>query len=298
MRPATSTGPFYPGTLEVKENVLEVATRWALLASIALHVAVIALSLSRPLSAVVAEPLRADFWAGSTFEVPEGLGEGEPPTETGEVNTEGLDPSTATATSTSTSTSTATPTATPTATSTTSTSTHHAPAHAAAAAPGGTGNGTFGAEAGPRGVRDLLRSFVRAIPIVASSDPVWSTLPLGNAGNADLVLVLDEEGRPHIKAPFGSSVPSHLARLVNKTLLVMASGRFAVTTAGAGGAEQRIHIALALTQEAPPSSDLASAGGAFGLRFEPPDEHQVSRAFFTLASGRRVEVSVRALASR
>ena len=36
-----------------------------------------------------------------------------------------------------------------------------------------------------------------------------------------------------------------------------------------------------------------SSGGAFGLRSEPPDEHHVSRAFFTLASGRRVEVTVR-----
>jgi hypothetical protein len=77
--------------------------------------------------------------------------------------------------------------------------------------------------------------------------------------------------------------------------MVMASGRFAATAGGEAGAEQRLHIALALTQEAPPQQDLTAAGGAFGLRFEPPDEHHVSRAFFTLASGRRVEVSVRAI---
>jgi hypothetical protein len=36
-------------------------------------------------------------------------------------------------------------------------------------------------------------------------------------------------------------------------------------------------------------------GGVFALRFDPPDEHNVRHAFFTLASGRRVEVAVRPL---
>jgi len=284
----------------------EVASRWALLASIALHGAVVALAFARPPSAVAAGPVRADFWGGSTFEVPVAdTGQGsaaEPPSETkSEISTEGLDPSSGAQAPTPPAPAPATSTAPPP-----STSIRHAPhtggstAAGAASSEGGStgGTGTFGAEGSAPGVRDLVRSFVRAIPIVASSDPIWATLPLGAAGAVDVTLVLDEELRPHTKAPFESAIPQHLARLVNKTLLVMASGRFAVGAGGAAGAEQRLHIALAVTQESPPTQDLSAAGGAFGLRFEPPDDHQVSRAFFTLASGRRVEVSVRPLSAR
>src|SRR5260221_6230240 len=207
----------------------EVASRWALLASIALHGVVLALVFSRPLSAVAAEPVRADFWGGTTLEVPQTaeLGQqdlAESPAETkSEINTEGLDPSSgaqANPSTTATTTSTTTTNANPT-------TVRHAPglAHSANSAAlggatsegGSTGSpGPFGAEGSAPGVRDLLRSFVRAIPIVASSDPVWATLPLGAAGAVDVTLVLDEEGRPHTKAPFEPSVPSHLARLVSK----------------------------------------------------------------------------------
>jgi hypothetical protein len=280
----------------------ELASRWALLASIALHAAVIASAFLRPLA--TAAPLRTDFWGGSTFDVPrvEDRGQGTSAEDEGEtsreISTDGLDPSNAGPTPSP----AAPPTANATATSGPSPSHRPKPGTHAAAAPNGSslagdrgsgGSGSFGAEAAAPGVRDLMTSFVRAIPIVASSDPVWSSLPLGPAGRVDVTLVLDDEGRPHIKAPFEPAVPAHLSRLVSKTLLVMASGRFAVPSAGASPGEQRLHIAVDLTQEAPPMQDLTSAGGAFGLRFEPPDEHRVSRAFFTLASGRRVEVSVR-----
>jgi hypothetical protein len=163
---------------------------------------------------------------------------------------------------------------------------------------GSGGSGTFGAEAAAPGVRDLVASFARAIPMVASTDPIWPTLPLGPGGKVDVTLVLDEEGKPHLKAPFDSATPPHVVRLVNKTLIVMSSGRFAIPTGGAIAGEQRLHIAIDLTQQSAPMQDMTASGGQFGLRFEPPDEHHVSRAFFTLASGRRVEVSVRPLGVR
>src|SRR5207253_2262912 len=65
------------------------------------------------------------------------------------------------------------------------------------AAPGAEGkesgseNAGFGAEGTAPGLRDLLLSFVRAIPSVASSDPAWATIPIGPAGSAELTLVLD-----------------------------------------------------------------------------------------------------------
>src|SRR5450432_1144966 len=55
----------------LKAEMGEVASRWTLVASTALHGAVIALTFARTPSAAAAEPMRADFWGGTTFEVPE-----------------------------------------------------------------------------------------------------------------------------------------------------------------------------------------------------------------------------------
>jgi hypothetical protein len=91
----------------------------------------------------------------------------------------------------------------------------------------------------------------------------------------------------------GLSGPSHLRKLIQKTVSVMSGGRFGIASADGIASEQKIHVAISLTQEAAPSQDQAVSGGVFALRFDSPDEHNVSHAFFTLASGRRVEVSVR-----
>jgi hypothetical protein len=143
-------------------------------------------------------------------------------------------------------------------------------------------------------VRDLLGSFVRAIPIVASSDPtVWSSLPLGPAGSADVTLSLDDEGKPHLAR--AQSAPAHLRKLVQKTVSVMSGGRFGISTSEGIASEQKVHVAVTLTQQSAPSQDQAVSGGMFALRFDPPDEHNVRHAFFTLASGRRVEIAVKPL---
>ena len=319
--------------------MVDAVSRWALLASLALHAAALTVTLGRPPRAAAQRATLTDFWAGSTFEVPERFGDlawesaasGAFET-TSEINVEGVDTSSSTRsasdpasapTATPTPTATANPTAianptpTPTPTPTPNTPPRgkarggagHGRAEARAAASANTGpssagsngsanSGTFGAEGALVGVRDLVRSFVRAIPIVASSDPVWSTLPLGAAGSAELTLGMDGEGKPFAAEPLESATPAHLRRLVHKTLSVMSGGRFAVPSSDAPAAEQKLRIAIALTQQDPPADRDVASGGAFGLRFEPADAHHVSRAFFTLASGRRVEVSVRQLSLR
>jgi len=162
-----------------------------------------------------------------------------------------------------------------------------APAVARGAGPGGT----FGAEGSAPGVRDLVRSFVRALPMIASSDPAWSLLPLGVAGSSTVTLAIDEDGRPRVVGAL--SGPAHLRKLIMKTVSVMSSGRFGIASTEGLVSEQKLTVSVMLTQQATPTQDQAISGGVFALSFEPPDAHNVSHAFFTLASGRRVEVSVR-----
>lgn len=150
----------------------------------------------------------------------------------------------------------------------------------------------FGAEAAEPGTRDLIRSFVRAIPAAASNDPEWATVPMGPAGTADLTLVLDGDAKPHIKKPIDPRVPGPLRRLIQKTMLVLSGGRFAAL--GEAPGSQRLRIAVSVTQLAPAPASEMQSGGAFGLGFEPPNDQRVSRAFFTLATGRHIEVTVRA----
>ena len=313
----------------------DAASHWAILASLMLHVGAFSLTLGRVPRAPMQKATLADFWAGTTFEVPEHLGDlawespaGEAFENTSEINVEGIDLSrptrsasepapapTATAkpmTNVMTSTAgepTVIPALSPASHAKGKVAARHSrtdtrAAAAASAAAGSTGSsgsassGTFGAEGAAAGVRDLVRSFVRAIPIVASSDPVWAALPLGAAGSAEVTLGLDGEGKPFAAQPLESAAPAHLRRLVQKTLAVMSGGRFAVPPSEAPAAEQKLRIAIALTQQDPAAERDVATGGAFSLRFEPADAHHVSRAFFTLASGRRVEVSVRQLSAR
>jgi hypothetical protein len=313
----------------------DAASRWAILASLTLHVGALSLTLGKVPRAPTQKATLADFWAGTTFEVPEHIGDlawESPASEafetTSEINVEGLDlsgPSRSVSEPAPAPTTVVKPAVTPSTSMATDDTTHPAmspashakgkasarhprvdtrAAAAASAAAGSTGSsgsassGTFGAEGAAAGVRDLVRSFVRAIPIVASSDPGWASLPLGAAGSAEVTLGLDAEGKPFAAQPLESAAPAHLRRLVHKTLTVMSGGRFGVPPSGAPAAEQKLRIAIILTQQDPPADRDVATGGAFSLRFEPADAHHVSRAFFTLASGRRVEVSVRQLSAR
>jgi hypothetical protein len=308
-----STDALHAGTFS--KEMADAASRWALVASMALHVGAFTLTFGRAPRRASEKVTSTDFWAGSTFEVPEHLGDlawegpaSEAVKNSSEINVEGVDLSGSTRVASGPE-PPSDPNATTVAPSTPAPRTRAksanaraetrgvASAHPAPGSPGSQGSvssGAFGAEGAAAGVRDLVRSFVRAIPIVASSDPIWSTLPLGAAGSADVTLGLNGEGKPFAAEPLETATPAHLRRLVHKTLSVMSGGRFAVPTSDLPAAEQKLRIAIALTQQEPPGGDVAS-GGSFGLRFEPADAHRVSRAFFTLASGRRVEVSVRQL---
>jgi hypothetical protein len=265
-------------------------SRWPLGLSLVLHAALFAAGWPRPRAAE--GPARNDFWAGRTFEAPDLVEDSPPESETawtvgapaGEV------PSRAESTPEPAHAAPRTRSAPQRPSASKAAGQPSPTATGSQSRESGSENSGFGAEDAAPGVRDLLRSFVRAIPAAASSDPDWATVPIGPAGSAELTLVLDADAKPHADS-IDPHVPPPLRRLIQKTLLVLSGGRFAI--ASEGPATERLRIVASVTQLAVPPAADGQSGGVFGLGFEPPNDQRVSRAFFTLASGRHVEVTVR-----
>jgi hypothetical protein len=77
--------------------------------------------------------------------------------------------------------------------------------------------------------------------------------------------------------------PSHLARLVERTLILLRGGRFALTNGGVGTETLRLDVTL---------SERPMANGPLALGFEAPAPGNPGRAYFQLATGRFVEAKV------
>ena len=161
---------------------------------------------------------------------------------------------------------------------------------------GGTSSppGSFGMQAPAQPApRNLVKAFVRAIPVAVSGDPVWTTLPMGNAGSFELKLALGEDGRI-VSATPDRAVPEHLRIIGAKTVMLLGSGTFAIR-AEPGAGTQRLRISVHISSVETAGSSDPSSAGAYGLGFEPPHEGKPGEAHFTLRSGRHVKVSVRVL---
>jgi hypothetical protein len=152
-------------------------------------------------------------------------------------------------------------------------------------------SGAFGAEGLPTGVRRLAVAFTRAVPAATSRDPVWLSLPVGSAGSVRVEIRVNEAGRiVHTRTLESSSVPEHLSRLLDRTLLLLQHGRFAVSGVSAGDAEVfRIDVQVSMKDP----TEGFEAGQVVRLGFDPPDARGRGKAFFTLGSGRHVEAAIR-----
>ena len=161
------------------------------------------------------------------------------------------------------------------------------PGAAAASAP----SGAFGADGLPSGVRRLAVAFTRAVPAATSRDPVWLGLPVGSAGSVRVEIRVNEAGQiVHTQTLEPSSVPEHLSRLLDRTLLLLQHGRFAVSGVSPGDAEVfGIDVQVSMRD----ATEGFEAGQVVRLGFDPPDARGRGKAFFTLGSGRHVEAAIR-----
>lgn len=133
--------------------------------------------------------------------------------------------------------------------------------------------------------RGFAKAFTRALPAANTGDPIWGQLPLGPAGFVRVSVTVGADGsidesriwdKPH-------KPPSHLARLVDRTLVLLRGGRFALTNRGAGTETLRLDVTL---------SERPMESGPLALGFETPSVGSPGRAYFQLASGRFVEAKV------
>jgi hypothetical protein len=159
---------------------------------------------------------------------------------------------------------------------------------------GPASSGAFGMNGQPPGgPRDLGRAFTRAIPIAVSPDPIWAGMPIGPAGSFDLRVELGEDGRIVSARPVGS-VSEHLRAIGVRTIGLLGSGTFAIKAEpGAGAQVLRISAEVTMAEGAPAND--ASQAGAYGLGYEPPWNDKPGKAWFTLRSGKHVDVTVRVM---
>jgi hypothetical protein len=275
------------------------AVGWAIVASIVVHAGLwlVPVPDSRAAADRPDKPappvMRTDLWAGQTFEAPELLGPGAPDPGPGRGSGEAVartEPSPA-----------PTPRPHPPPKPPTAPPPGAAPAAAGSSAGGsGIGVGTYGAEGTTDGARDLVRSFVRAMPPAVSADPIWLLLPLGPAASADVKLAVDGDGKVSLIEPAADKppIPPLVSTIIRRTLVLLASGRFALDPSHATAGAESVHISVVVTQQDPPSERELSAGGAFGLGSDAPTDARPGRAYFTLGSGRHVDVTVQRLLPR
>jgi hypothetical protein len=158
----------------------------------------------------------------------------------------------------------------------------------------GAAPGAFGAAGLPPGVRNLAAAFCRAIPPATRSDPAWQVLPLGPAGSLRALIVVDDSGRiasaeadpdEHRQSP----PAPHMKRLLDKTVMLLGGGAFALS-AQTGAGSEKLAIEVELSQRAP--SDDAEPGHMMSQGYRAPTLATPGHAYFTLGSGRHFEARV------
>lgn len=155
-------------------------------------------------------------------------------------------------------------------------------------------SGTFGQEGLAPGVRRLGYAFTRAIPAATPADPSWQELPPGHVGTIRIELEVDEsnrlgalkrwQARPGEPAP-----PAVLQRLVDRTLILLRAGQFALSGSNRPGTE-RLVIDVTLKDEAADAD--AGPTDVVQKRFDGAAPGQPGKAYFRYGSGRALEAKV------
>lgn len=170
---------------------------------------------------------------------------------------------------------------------------------ATAAAPGAPAAGSFGSEGLPPGVRRLGYAFTRAIPVATPADATWRELPVGAVGTIRISLSVDEQGRlgelEHWQGrPGEPKPPAALERMVQKTVLLLRAGQFALSGSNQPGSE-RLLIEVQLRDEAP---EAEATEEVVQKKFEGAAPGRPGKAYFRYGTGRVFEAKITILPGR
>jgi hypothetical protein len=153
--------------------------------------------------------------------------------------------------------------------------------------------GTFGQEGLAPGVRRLGYGFARNIPPATKGDPAWLELPVGHVGTIRIELEVDANNRlgavKRWQARAGEPAPpAVLERLVERTLILMRAGQFALSGSNDPGSE-RLLIDVEVRDE---TADDEDNKNVVQLKFDPATPGQPNKAYFRYGTGRAVEAKV------
>jgi hypothetical protein len=147
---------------------------------------------------------------------------------------------------------------------------------------GGESNaGTVFGASGERASADLATAFTRGFPQAASADPAWISVPFGSAGEATVVLQIDEDGALVAARVEGNPSPALRAGITRTIALIRARAFTAARPV------TKLHLKARVSSDEVHDGlhgEVFAVGGSF-------DKLQGS-AFFALSIGRRVDLEV------
>ena len=158
--------------------------------------------------------------------------------------------------------------------------------------------GTFGQEGLAPGVRRLGYAFTRAIPAATPADAAWRELPAGRVGTVRIELAVDESNHlgelKHWQAhPGEAPPPAVLERMVERTMLLLRAGQFALSGSNQPGSE-RIVIDVTLRDAA---ADEDASDNVVNKGFDGATPGHPGRAHFRYGTGRTFEAKVTIVSS-
>lgn len=160
------------------------------------------------------------------------------------------------------------------------------------ASSGESGSPRAGSPGEAPGVANLAKAFARALTAATHRDVVWDELPLGDVGSVKVVIKLADDGSiEESLLKERDEVPAHLVRAVDKTFLMLKTGRFALSTTDAKEGSETFRIDFVLSQGTA-DEDAEDPHHTLNMGFEPPLPEKAGRSYFDHASGRHFEAKI------
>ncbi len=138
---------------------------------------------------------------------------------------------------------------------------------------------TYGA-LGDRSAADVMVSIARGFPQAASTDPIWKTVAFGDAGSAILEIEIEPDGTL-ARWSLGQGASAALRQAFARTMAFIGSRTFLARSA-----------VTKLRVTARVSTDAVRDGADAVYAIHSEHEGQRASAYFSLSSGRRIDLTI------